>query len=257
MGKEKLEKMLEKKLVNKQNIVAPYIMAGDGGLDKLEEHVLFLQDCGVTAIEIGIPFSDPVADGPIIQAAGERALKNGTTLAKVLETLLHFKQAPTVPIILMTYINLIYSYGMEEFAAACKEAKVNGVIIPDLPLEEEVLVSRSLQEQSIAFIRLVSLTSPRERLIQLMNQSEGFLYAVSVTGTTGSRNTYEKEVKSYLHMLKKHSQIPVLAGLGISTVKQAQELSACCDGVIIGSAIVQKLHEGKKDEVRKLIEGSL
>lgn len=257
MGKNKIERILNEKISSKQNIVAPYIMAGDGGLDKLEEQILFLQDCGVAAIEIGVPFSDPVADGPTIQAAGERSLKNGTTLAKVLEILQHFKEPPTVPIILMAYVNLIYTYGIEKFATACKAAGVDGVIIPDLPLEEETLVTPSLQKQSIALIRLASLTSTKDRLSKLAKRAEGFFYAVSVTGTTGSRTTYKKEVKPYLQMLKKYSQVPVLAGFGISTPKQAQELSSCCDGVIIGSTIVQLLYEGKNEEVRKLIKDSL
>src|SRR5690625_1135409 len=257
MGKEKIDRAFKEKITAKQNLFVPYIMAGDGGLDILEERINFLQDSGVAAIELGIPFSDPVADGPTIQAAGQRALKNGTTLTGILEILNSFKDSRTIPIILMTYVNQIYVYGVEAFAADCEKVGVDGVIIPDLPLEEEALVATSLEKHSIAFIRLAALTSPQERIEKIAQRSEGFLYAVAVRGTTGARTTYEKDVSAYLQTLKKNSSVPVLAGFGVSTAEQAQELGSNCDGVIVGSTIVQLLHEGKDDEVRKLIQGSL
>lgn len=257
MGIEKIDRALKEKRDEKKNIFVPYIMAGDGGLDILEERISFLQDCGVAAIELGIPFSDPVADGSTIQAAGQRALENGTTLTKVLEILRQFKERRSIPIILMTYINPILSYGLQGFASDCKAAGVDGVIIPDVPLEEESLVADVLQEHAIAFIRLAALTSTKERLEELAKRSEGFLYAVSVTGTTGERATHEKNVNAYLQNLKKVCSVPVLAGFGVSTSEQAQELSSHCDGVIVGSKIVKLLDEGKDNQVRELIEGSL
>lgn len=257
MGKERINSTFKEKLAAKQNLFVPYIMAGDGGLDILEERINFLADSGVAAIELGIPFSDPVADGPTIQAAGQRALANGVTLASVIELLKGFKEARRIPIILMTYINPIYMYGVEKFAKDCEEAGVDGVIIPDVPLEEETLVAESLEAHSIAFIRLAALTSPIERIKEIAKRSEGFLYAVAVRGTTGAQVSYEKDVSTYLHTLKEHSTVPVLAGFGISNPEQAQALSAHCDGVIVGSTIVQLLHEGKDDEVRQLIQASL
>lgn len=257
MGKAHIEKVFKDKQAANQNLFVPYIMAGDGGLDILEERISFLEDCGVAAIELGIPFSDPVADGPTIQEAGQRALQNGTTLNGVLETIRSFKNKPTVPIILMAYINPIFAYGVKEFAATCEEVGVDGVIIPDLPLEEESLVVESLAHHLIALIRLAALTSPKERIEQLVSRSEGFLYAVAVKGTTGVQATHDKQINSYLQTLKEQSNVPVLAGFGISNTEQAQELSSYCDGVIVGSKLVQLLHEGKTDEVRALIEGSL
>lgn len=257
MGKERLGLALREKQRDGQNLFVPYIMAGDGGLDILEERITFLQDCGVAAIELGIPFSDPVADGPTIQEAGLRALNNGTTLTGVLETLQSFKEKRTIPIILMTYLNPIYMYGIERFATACEEASVDGVIIPDLPMEEEAIVAESLQLNSIAFIRLAALTSPVERLTELANRSEGFLYAVSVTGTTGERATHQSAVYTYLQKLKAISTVPVLAGFGVSNAEQARVLSKHCDGVVVGSKIVAHLHDGKLDEVRSLIQDSL
>src|SRR5690625_2047813 len=155
MGKEKIDRAFQEKLAAQQNLFVPYIMAGDGGLDILEERINFLQDSGVAAIELGIPFSDPVADGPTIQKAGQRALKNGTTLAGVLDTLEKFKETRTIPIILMTYINLIYIYGVEKFAVDCEKAGVDGVIIYDLIMVEELLVATTYEHTLFTFIYLI------------------------------------------------------------------------------------------------------
>lgn len=257
MGKVRLEKTLQDKVNANETIFVPYIMAGDGGLDRLEETTHFLQTCGATAIEVGIPFSDPVADGPIIQEAGIRALSHGTTLATVIDKLATFKDNRSIPIIIMTYLNPILSYGIDRFAADCEKAGVDGVIIPDIPMEEEEIVSGSLQEKSIAFIRLAAMTSPKERLVELAKRSEGFLYAVAVKGTTGERERHDNKVHAYLKLLKDNSSIPVLAGFGVSNAEQAQQLSKACDGVIVGSKIVQLLHEGKWNEIQHLIEGSI
>lgn len=257
MGKEFINQTFENKLATNNNLFIPYIMAGDGGLDKLEETILFLQNCGVSAIEVGIPFSDPVADGPTIQAAGQRALEQGTTLSGVFKTLENFKEKRNIPIILMSYINLIYVYGIYKFAKRCRDVGVHGVIIPDLPLEEEAMIAQVLQEYSIAHVRLAALTSPSDRIEKIAQHSEGFLYAVSVTGTTGARSTYDINIQQYLQRLKETSDVPVLAGFGISTSEQAHMLSSHCDGVIVGSKIVELLHEGKRDDVKQLIKNSL
>ncbi|WP_067726471.1 tryptophan synthase subunit alpha [Oceanobacillus damuensis] len=257
MGKAMLEETLQEKIKSGENIFVPYIMAGDGGLDILEERINFLQECGASAIEVGIPFSDPVADGPIIQEAGIRALDNGTTLAKVLETLQAFKANRTIPIIVMTYLNPVFVYGVDRFAKDCTNAGVDGVIIPDLPMEEEHIISQPLSNHEIAFVRLAAMTSPKQRLTELAKRSEGFLYAVAVNGTTGARTSHDDKVQSYLKELKEHAEVPVLAGFGVSTTEQAHALSNHCDGVIVGSKIVQLLHEGRLQEIHRLIEGSI
>ncbi|MEC5424575.1 tryptophan synthase subunit alpha [Virgibacillus sp. C22-A2] len=257
MSKEKLEMRLREKSAANEKLFIPYIMAGDGGLDILEERINFLEECGASAIELGIPFSDPVADGPTIQEAGLRALGSGTTLTAVLNTLQDFREKRSVPIILMTYLNPIFVYGIEKFAIDCKKSGVDGVIIPDLPLEEENIVVDFLKENAIAFIRLAAMTSPKSRLIELAAKSEGFLYAVSVTGTTGVRAVHDKEVKAYLEMLRDNSPVPVLAGFGVSTIEQAQELGSHSDGVIVGSKIVDLLHNGDLAQIRALIQGSI
>lgn len=257
MGKERIERVFKEKLANREKLFVPYIMAGDGGLDILQERIQFLEESGVSAIELGIPFSDPVADGPTIQKAGLRSLKEGTTLKDVLEKLKEFKEETTVPIIIMTYINLVFRYGLEKFAEDAREAGVDGVIIPDVPMEEEDIVFEYLKRNDIAFIRLVALTSSENRIKEIARRSEGFLYAVSVMGTTGARKSHEEQVEDYLKKLKEYSLVPVLAGFGVSSVEQARKLSAHCDGVIVGSRIVDLLHEGKEDEVKVLIQGSI
>ena len=257
MGIQKINDYLAAIQAEGKNLFVPYISAGDGGLDKIQERIEFLEASGVAAIELGIPFSDPVADGPTIQAAGIRSLEQGTTLRKVIELLEPTKEERKVPIIFMTYINPIFAYGMEAFAADCERVGVDGVIIPDVPMEEEAVVADALAKHDIAFIRLAALTSGKERLQEIARRSEGFLYAVAVTGTTGARTTYQDRVYTYLEELKKYSNVPVLAGFGVSSPEQAHEFAKYCDGVIVGSKIVDLLHEGKDDEVRKLIQESL
>lgn len=257
MGKIKLEKALKEKMDANQNIFSPFIMAGDGRLDILEERIQFMQDCGAAAIELGIPFSDPVADGPTIQAAGNRALENGTTLKKVLEILRATKEKRSIPIVIMTYLNPVFTYGIARFAEDCKRAGVDGVIIPDLPMEEEEIIAPALMGNDIAFVRLAAMTSPKERLVELAKRSEGFLYAVAVNGTTGTRTTHDTRVNSYLEELKECSDVPVLAGFGVSNVEQAHMLGKHCDGVIVGSKVVELLHERKFAEVRRLVAGSV
>lgn len=256
MGIAKLETALRKTREDR-NIFVPYIMAGDGGLDVLEERINFLHASGAAAIEIGIPFSDPVADGPVIQEAGKRALQKGTTLSDVLAVLRNSKDRREVPVLLMTYLNPIFSYGVKAFAEACREAGVDGIIIPDLPQEESGMITGHLKENEIAFIQLAAMTSPEERLQALANKSEGFLYAVAVTGTTGQRASHDENVQNYLELLKGCSPVPVLAGFGVSNADQARTLSSYADGVVVGSRIVQLFHEGKTEEIRTLIEESV
>lgn len=253
MGKHKLENTLNHIKATGKPLFIPYMMAGDGGIDQINERIQFLDECGASAIELGIPFSDPVADGPVIQDAGLRALQEGTTLKLVLEEVRKQKETRNIPIILMTYINPIWNYGYEQFAKDCDTAGVDGIIIPDIPMEEEADIAAALAEQSIAFIRLAAMTSPDERLEKIAQESEGFLYAVSVSGTTGERAQHEESTLHYLEKLTKLSSVPVLAGFGISNPDQAKHLATYCDGVIVGSKIVHLFAEGKHLEIKELI----
>lgn len=233
-----------------------YIMAGDGGLDQLENQINALQEAGVDLIELGVPFSDPVADGPVIQAAGIRSLANGTTLQAILKELTKIKASISVPIILMGYLNPMAAIGFEKFGELAREAGVSGVIIPDVPYEEEDTLKPALDANDIALIRLVSLTSDDERISTLTRDAEGFIYAVTVNGTTGVRGAEEgfaEGLDQHLAKLRAVSPIPVCAGFGISSKQTAEKMGEYADGVIVGSQIVQYLHEGTPELIADLI----
>ncbi|RSD26197.1 tryptophan synthase subunit alpha [Mesobacillus subterraneus] len=231
----------------------PYIMAGDGGMETLKEKLLYLQECGAAAIEIGIPFSDPVADGPTIQKAGIRALKEGTTLKMVLNDIRAYKEEISIPLILMTYLNPIVAYGLEKFAEDASEAGISGCIIPDLPLEEEDFILPMLDRNELSLIRLVTITTPDQRIREIASRATGFIYAVTVAGITGARNDFSEELTDFLQNVKSLSTVPVMAGFGISSAEQVVEICKYCDGVIVGSKIVDLFHQGEKEEIKRLV----
>lgn len=230
-----------------QKAFVPYIMAGDGGLDCLTHRLQTLEALGVTAVEVGIPFSDPVADGPTIQRAGIRALENGTTLTGVIKEVAKARETVKVPILLMTYLNPVYSYGIDRFVHDIKKAGIDGCIIPDLPIEEEEMIAPQLSEAGIELIRLVTMTTPMERIETIAKKGSGFLYTVTVKGITGVRNEYDQNLSKFLKRVKEVSPIPVIAGFGISSEDQVKELASYCDGVIVGSKIVDLFE--KKDMI--------
>ncbi|MGN7409519.1 tryptophan synthase subunit alpha [Sporosarcina sp. SAFN-010] len=237
-----------------QSAFIPYMMAGDGGLDMLHERISFLEEAGADAIEIGIPFSDPVADGEVIQEAGSRALKRGVTLRKVMSELQ--AQLHSIPLVVMTYLNPVLAYGVSEFVEDCERAGVKGLIIPDLPHEERGLLSDALIGKDIALVPLISLTSSLERIEKIARKAEGFVYAVTVNGITGVRSSFASDLMDHLRVLKGVSNVPVLAGFGISTPEQVRHFSSIADGVIVGSAIVTAFHEENLEKIQSLIEAS-
>lgn len=247
---DKIKKALTEK--GKKAFV-PYIMAGDGGLETLREKLLFLQESGADAIEIGIPFSDPVADGPTIQRAGIRALSNGTTLNKVLKEIESFKNDISIPLILMTYLNPLVAYGIDKFAEDAGGAGVSGCIIPDLPIEEEDYLLPAFERNGLSLIRLVTLTTPAERIKEIGARATGFIYAVTVTGITGTRNKFSEDLAGFLKTVKSMSSVPVLAGFGVSNEAQVQEVTKYCDGVIVGSRIIDLFEAGELEEIKKLV----
>lgn len=251
-----LQKQLEKVLANGDKLFAPYIMAGDGGLETLKPTILKLQQIGVSAIEVGIPFTDPVADGPTIEQAGERALAHGVTLKKILAELTSFVSEIQVPLVAMTYLNPILAYGIEAFARDAKLAGIKGLIVPDMPYEESALLHATLKENDIALVQLVSLMSPPERIKKLATASEGFIYAVTVNGTTGERTSFASELAEHFANLKSASNIPVLAGFGISTPEHVKSFGEIADGVIVGSKIVTALVEQDWATIEKLVQAT-
>ncbi|MGX7418713.1 tryptophan synthase subunit alpha [Carnobacterium gallinarum] len=238
---------LEKAIRQAPIPVVPYIMAGDGGLATLESTLHLLEQAGVAAIELGIPFSDPVADGPVIQAAGLRALQDHVSLEAILKVLESSKV--TVPLVIMSYFNPILHLGVDKFVQLLLKTPVKGLIIPDLPYEHQELVTTYLIETDIALIPLVSLTSTKERIQTLVKDATGFVYAVTVNGTTGERQGFNPDLDQHLEFIKSISPVPVLAGFGISTIQQVQHFTEVCDGVIIGSKVVSMLHQQQQQEL--------
>ncbi|MGZ4162177.1 MAG: tryptophan synthase subunit alpha [Neobacillus sp.] len=249
----RIEKTFSNLKKESRKAFVPYIMAGDGGMECLVERLAILEKFGATAIEVGVPFSDPAADGPTIQAAGIRALENGTTLRVIIEELAKARELVSVPILLMTYLNPIYAYGIDEFVKDISKAGVDGCIIPDLPIEEEDIIAPRLNQAKVELIRLVTLTTPIERIKTIASKGKGFLYTVTVKGITGTRNEYDNDLNQFLKKVKEISPIPVLAGFGISNGNQIKELTEFCDGVIVGSKIVDLFENNNLEEMEKLL----
>ncbi len=235
---------------NKRLALMPFIMAGDPNLEITSEILLKLQENGADLIELGIPYSDPLADGPIIQLSASRALKSGTTPRKVITLLESLKGKLNIPIILFTYLNPLLSFGFEQFCEMVSNAGVSGLIIPDLPLEEAYKFSKTVSSYSMDLILLVAPTTPFERMQKISNHTKGFTYLVSVTGVTGERNKMENRVENLIAKLKEISTNPIAVGFGISTpehVNKVREWGA--DGVIIGSAFVKRISSSSEKDV--------
>ncbi|WP_207695234.1 tryptophan synthase, alpha subunit [Enterococcus sp. DIV0212c] len=247
-----LTKQLKAKQQANETIFVPYIMAGAQGLDQLVDEIQLLTEAGASAIELGIPFSDPVADGPVIQAAGLRALENKVTLKKIIQQLKQIKTA--TPLVIMTYFNPIFSYGLEIFIQELAKTDVKGLIVPDLPYEHQELLTPLLKDSDISLIPLIALTTPKERIPELVESGEGFIYAVAVNGVTGTGRNYQETLDEHLAYIQKVSDKPVLAGFGVSSKEHVERFRKNCAGVIVGSKIVQLLSEGKQTEVSAFIK---
>jgi tryptophan synthase alpha chain len=234
-----------KKLKNKRAAFIPFVVAGDPDLKTTEALVLKMAERGADMIELGIPFSDPLADGPTIQAASQRALKNGVNLKEIFRTAERLKGI-SAPLVLMTYFNPVFQYGLKNFAEDCHCHGVNGVIIPDLPPEEAGPWIKEAKPLKLDTIFLLAPTSSTERIKLASRMSTGFLYYVSITGVTGTRGKLPDELEQPIGQIKKYSQKPVAVGFGISTPEQVRETSRIADGVIVGSAIVKMIEENLK-----------
>mgnify|MGYP001352172925 FL=1 len=235
---------------NKKIALMPFIMAGDPSIEKTSEILLKLQENGADLIELGIPYSDPLADGPIIQLSASRALKSGTTPKKVIKLLESLKGKLNIPIILFSYLNPLLCFGFEQFCELASNAGVSGLIIPDLPLEEAYKFSKIVSNYSIDLVLLVAPTTPFERMKKISNYTKGFTYLVSVTGVTGERNKMESRVENLIAKLKEINSNPIAVGFGISTpehVNKVREWGA--DGVIIGSAFVKRISSSSEEDV--------
>ena len=239
-----------------------YIMAGDPDLKTSLEVMKGLPGAGVDIIELGMPFTDPMADGPTIQLAGQRALDGGQTLQKTLDMVAAFRQEDdTTPIVLMGYYNPIYSRGVERFLSDAKAAGIDGLIVVDLPPEEDSELCLPAQAAGINFIRLATPTTDDARLPKVLQNTSGFVYYVSVTGITGAQAAQAGEVAPEVARIKAQTDLPVIVGFGITTPEAAQTIASVADGCVVGSAIVKEISTGKPvsdmlDFVASLAQGA-
>ena len=234
-----------------------YIMAGDPDLETTMERVLLLEECGADIIELGVPFSDPTADGPAIQRAAERALGAGVTLRKIVGFARELRKRSTVPLVFMTYYNPVLKYGEEAFVAVAADAGVDGLIIPDLPAEEADSLIRRCRAKGICTIFLVAPTSTDVRMKKIAAASRGFIYYVSMTGITGADLSLDSQFSAHIGRLRSMSNRPVAIGFGISTPADAAKMAGAAEGVIVGSAIVRKFQEdpaNAREFIQKLRE---
>jgi tryptophan synthase alpha chain len=246
-------KFRELKKANRKALIA-YITAGDPNLKVTEDLAVSFESAGVDIIELGIPFSDPMADGTTIQAASKRALDRGITLSKIFETVKNIRRKTQIPMAFMTYYNPVFCYGEDKFIAKCKEIGIDGLIIPDLPPEEASHLRAIAKKAGIAVIFFIAPTSEDSRIKANSAASTGFVYYVALTGVTGTKQADSSQVVKHIRHAKKFTSQPVCAGFGISTAQQVKDISKAADGVIIGSAIIKEIEKqaGKSDLVKQV-----
>jgi len=223
----------------REKALIAYIMAGDPSLEDTEAYVLQLAEAGADIIELGVPFSDPIADGPVIQAAADRALRAGTTLKKILETVRSLRRKTPVPLVLMTYYNTILKYGEAAFCRDAGNAGVDGMIVPDLPPDEADVLRAAAQAEGLDLIFLLAPTSHGKRQAAIARLSQGFIYYVSLTGITGAKLMDTRDVEKKVKEIRQYTQTPVAVGFGIATPEDAREVARFAEGVIVGSALVK------------------
>lgn len=222
-------------------VVAPFLTAGDPDMAFTLEALAAAQQAGATLCELGVPYSDPIADGPVIQASYTRALGSGASLEGVFGVASQASQTLAMPLVAMTSYSIIFRRGIERFVGEAVAAGLTGLIVPDLPIEESALLGTACREAGLALVRLVTPTTPPERAARIAAESTGFLYCVSVAGVTGERVALPQQLKERVQWLKGQTDVPILVGFGISRPEQVREVGEVADGVIVGSALVRHL----------------
>lgn len=224
----------------------PFITCGDPDLETTAAAVRAAVENGADLIELGIPFSDPTAEGPVIQGANVRALNGGVTTDKVFGLVRELRRDVTIPMVFMTYANVVFSYGAERFISTCKEIGMDGLILPDLPFEEKEEFQPLCQKYGVDLISLIAPTS-ENRIAMIAKEAEGFLYIVSSLGVTGTRSEIKTDLASIVKVVRENTAIPCAIGFGISTPEQAKRMADTADGAIVGSAIIKLLEKYGKD----------
>ena len=252
--KTKIENLLQKKKQNKEKAFVSFITAGDPDLETTREAILTLEKNGVDIIELGVPFSEPMADGPTIQLANERALKNNISLNDILNFVKMMRKETQIPIILMGYYNPIFKMGVQKFVKKASACGVDGVLVVDLPPEESKELKTNLKNYPIDLIYLLTPTSDHKRIELVKQNASGFVYYVSLNGVTGSSHLNANAVKKSVQKIKKSVDIPVLVGFGISTPEHVKSMSNVSDGVIVGSVFVKIFEKNpiKSKAIKKL-----
>lgn len=230
-----------------------FITGGDPDIETTERLVLAMEEAGADIVEIGIPFSDPIAEGPVIQEADQRALEAGCTVDKLFDMVKRLRLRTDIPLLFMTYVNPIYVYGKEKFFSNCKESGIDGVIVPDVPFEEKSELESESSKFDICLISMIAPTSG-DRTEKIAAEAGGFLYCVSSLGVTGMRSKIDISISRLIQNVKEVSQVPCAVGFGISTPEQAKEMSGISDGIIVGSAIVKLVAQYGRDSVEPVKE---
>ncbi|MCY6483205.1 tryptophan synthase subunit alpha [Clostridium aestuarii] len=250
----RIEKKFNELKENNKKALITYITAGDPSIEKTEQLIYAKERAGASIIEVGIPFSDPLADGPIIQKAAQNALNNGIKLKDIFNCIERVRKNTEISMVFLVYYNTILAYGIKEFVDKCEEIGIDGFVIPDLPLEEQDEIIPYIKKNNVALIPLVAPTS-KERIKDVVEGKKGFVYCISSLGVTGMKDGFYEEVDEFLKTVKKHTDLPIAIGFGISSREDVERFTPYVDGVIVGSAIVKKIHETKGDieEVEKFI----
>ncbi len=240
-----------------QKTIVPFLVAGDPDLEFTAELMRRLPEVGIRLCEIGIPYSDPIADGPVIQAAYTRTLERGITVRAILEAIRPVaEQTPITPITMVSYA-IVYRHGLQQYVQEAKRAGVAGLIVPDLPLEESPPLAQLCQQEQISLIQLITPTTPKERAKRIADQTTGFIYYVSVVGITGERNQLPPELVDNVAWLREQTNLPICIGFGISQPEHVRMLAPVADGLIVGSALVRRIAEAKDQPRPKAIQTAL
>ncbi len=224
----------------------PFITCGDPDIETTKRCVIEAVQNGADLIELGIPFSDPTAEGPVISEANERALAGGITTDRVFELVKELRKTISIPMVFMTYANVVYSYGAEKFLGKCRDTGIDGIIIPDLPFEEKEEFLPYCEKNDVDLISLIAPTSDK-RIAMIAKEAKGFIYVVSSLGVTGTRSEITTDLGSIIEVIRQNTDVPCAIGFGISTPDQARNMASLADGAIVGSAIIKLIAEHKTD----------
>lgn len=248
----RIDKIFNKLKSENKKALITYVTAGDPSIENTEEIIYAKERGGASIIELGIPFSDPLADGPVIQKAAQKALENGIKVNQVFKCIENVRKNTDIPLVFLVYFNTILAYGVEGFVKQCNNIGIDGLIIPDLPYEEQNEIMKYIKDSNVALIPLIAPTS-KYRIKDIVKDKNGFVYCISSLGVTGMKDGFYKEVDEFLSLVRQYTNLPIAVGFGISTKEDIKRFSGLVDGVIVGSAIVKKVSDSKGNIIE--IEG--